>query len=268
MDERKEEAAGAKTFLASGDRYDAFMGRYSRPLGNIFADAAGVADSGRALDVGCGPGALTGALVERLGAGSVSAIDPSPPFVEACAARYPGVETRTARAEELPFDDSTFDYVLAQLVLHFVSEPGQAADEFRRVLRPGGTAAACVWDFAQGMQMLRLFWDAALELDPVAPDEATTLRFGREGEITALLQGAGFEDVVENTLDVESTYADFDELWSGFQAGIGPSGAYCVGLTHELQSALREELFGRLGSPSGSFTLAATARCATGRAPG
>jgi SAM-dependent methyltransferase len=263
-----EQMDGARSFRATGEAYDNFMGRYSRPLATAFADAAGVTPGQSALDVGCGPGALVGVLVDRLGQGSVAATDPSPPFVAECAARFPGVEVRTGRAEELPFDDGGFDRVLAQLVLHFVTDSARSAAEFRRVLRPAGLAAACVWDFAAGMEMLRSFWDAALRLDPDAPDEARVLRFGREGEIADLLVAAGFRDVRETTLDVASTYADFDELWSGFVAGIGPAGSYCVALPDHRRAALREELFRGLGSPPGSFSMAAKARCAVGRSPG
>src|SRR5437870_2454589 len=154
-------AEGAATFRVAGSAYDCFMGRYSRPLAVTFADAAGVAAGQHVLDVGCGPGALTEELVRRVGASAVAAVDPSEPFVEECARRNPGVEVRQGTAEVLPFADGAFDRALAQLVLHFVSDPAAAAGELRRVLRPGGSAAACVWDFAEGMQMLRLFWDAA-----------------------------------------------------------------------------------------------------------
>jgi len=258
---------GARSFLATGQAYDRFMGRYSRSLAAAFADAAGVSAGQSVLDVGCGPGALTGVLAARVGASQVSAFDPSPPFVAECAARYPGISVREGRAEDIPFDDARFDCVLAQLVLHFVTDPARCAHELRRVLRPDGVAAACVWDFAEGMQMLRLFWDAALTLDPSVPDEARTLRFGREGEIADWLVVAGFRDVTETTLNVSSTYASFEELWGGFLAGIGPAGSYCVSLVEEQRVALREELFRRVGSPAGSFSLAAKARCASGRSP-
>ncbi len=268
-----EPTEGARSFQTTGDAYDAFMGRYSRPLAAAFADAAGVtgvtgsSDTPSALDVGCGPGALTGVLVHRLGAASVSACDPSPPFVTECGARHPGVDVRLGRAEALPFEDDRFDHALAQLVLHFVSDPTEAANELRRVLRPGGTAAACVWDVADGMEMLRAFWDAAVAIDPGAPDEARTLRFGGPGEIAELLDAAGFEQVAERTLRVSSTYEDFDDLWSGFLAGIGPAGAFTTALPPERRAALRDALLHRLGSPTGSFTLAAVARATTGRAP-
>lgn len=258
---------GVESFLASGQAYDRFMGRYSRPLAVAFADAAGVVAGQSALDVGCGPGALTGVLVARLGAGSVAALDPSEPFVAECAARHPGVVVRLGQAEAVPFAAESFDRVLAQLVLHFVTDPVQCAREFRRVLRSGGVVAACVWDFAEGMQMLRQFWDAALQVDPAAPDEARTLRFGRAGEIAELLVGAGLEDVTETTLEVHSTYANFEELWSGFLAGVGPAGSYCLSLREDRRTALHDELFRRLASPTGALTFAAMARCATGRAP-
>ncbi len=115
--------------------------------------------------------------------------------------------------------------------------------------------------------MLRRFWDAALAVVPDAPDEARTLRFGREGELADLLDSAGFADVVETTLDVDYTYADFDELWSGFRRGIGPAGSSCESLPDEIRAAVRDELFRGLGSPTDAFTLAATALCAHARKP-
>jgi SAM-dependent methyltransferase len=259
------EVEGARNFQISGDAYDHFMGRYSRSLAVTFADALGLTQGQTALDVGCGPGALTGVLVDRLGADAVAACDPSEPFVAACHTRFPQVDVQVARAEQLPFPSQHFDAALAQLVFHFVSDGSQAASEMRRVVRPGGVVAATVWDFAEGMEMLRLFWDAALTIDPDAPDEARTLRFGGEGELFELFSAAGLSEVTESTLSVSSTYANFDELWSGFMAGIGPAGAYCVSLNEEAQQALHRELFNRLGPPSAPFTLKAVARFAQGR---
>jgi SAM-dependent methyltransferase len=244
------------------------MGRYSRPLSVLFADSVGIVAGQSALDVGCGPGALTGVLVDRLGVDAVSAFDPSPPFVAECTTAYPGVDVRSGRAEAIPFDDDQFDVALAQLVLHFVSDPAAAGLELRRVVRPGGVNGACVWDFDAGMEMLRLFWDAALDADQGAPDEARTMRFGRQGEIADWLRGAGLEDVAETTLAVTATYTDFDELWSGFLAGIGPAGSYCVSLSADQQALVRRGMFERLGAPDGPVTLAATARSAHGRVPG
>ncbi len=263
------EVEGARTFAVSGAQYDEFMGRYSVGIAESFADAAGVVSgAGTALEVGCGPGALTGVLVARLGAPAVAACDPSPPFVAACAARHPGVDVRAGRAEALPFAAASFDHALAQLVLHFVSEPERAAAELARVVRPGGRVAACVWDFSEGMEMLRAFWNAALSIDPDAPDEARTLRFGRPGEIASLFAGAGLHDVVEMELSTSTTYSSFDELWAGFLAGIGPAGAYLAALSDQARAALRAALFDRVGRPTSGFTLGATARCAVATVAG
>jgi SAM-dependent methyltransferase len=259
-------AEGAATFRVPGSAYDAFMGRYSRPLAVTFADAAGVAAGQRVLDVGCGPGALTGELVRRVGASEVAAVDPSEPFVEDCARRNPGVDVRLGAAEALPFADSSFDAALAQLVLHFVSDPAVAAAEMRRVLRPGGTAAACVWDFGEGMQMLRLFWDAALAVDPSAPDEASSLRFGRDGEIGSVFTEAGLHEVMTGALEVEVRYEGFDDFWAGFLGGSGPAGSFCVSLKPKQQGALRAELCRGVGDPQGAFTLPARAWYALGSA--
>ena len=260
-----EEVEGARTFGVAGSAYDAYMGRYSTLLARRFADAAGVEFGQDALDVGCGPGALTSVLVERLGAPAVAACDPSTEFVTDCSARHVGVRVEMGRAESIPFETGGFDHVMAQLVLHFVSEPDRAAGEMMRVARPGGLVSACVWDFEEGMEMLRGFWDAASEIDPTAPDEARTLRFGRPGEIADLFDSVEMEDVAESTLIVSSTYSSFEELWSGFLAGVGPAGAYCVSLTDGDRVRLRSALFDRFDAPTGSFTLGAVARCATGR---
>jgi SAM-dependent methyltransferase len=258
------QADGASTFRISGEAYDRFMGRYSRPLAGALADAAGVKPGQSALDVGCGPGALTGELVRRLGAGSVCAIDPSEPFVEACARRHPGVDVRHGRAEDLPYPDGRFDASLAELVLHFVGDPPAAAREMRRVVRQEGAVAACVWDFAAGMRMLRLFWDAALSVEPAAPDEAATLRFGRDGEIGELFAEAGLVEIATGALEVEASYQGFDDFWLPFLTGSGPAGSFCAALDPERQAALREELRARLGSPEGPFTLLARAWYAVG----
>jgi len=262
-----EPVAGARTFAVSGEAYDAFMGRYSRPLAVQFADFAGVTAAQRALDVGCGPGALTGELVKRLSFENVAGCDPSESFVVACAERNPGVDIRPGSAERLPFDDGSFDVALSQLVLHFVSDPGAAGIEMARVVRPGGTVAGCVWNFDVGMQMLRAFWDAALTVDPGAPAEQTVMRFGRSGELGQWLSAAGMVDVTETTLTVTSTYRDFDQLWDGFTAGIGPAGSFCVSLSPEQRGALRAALYERLGEPAGPITLSAGALAARATRP-
>lgn len=260
-----DDVSGAQLFQVDGGAYDSFMGRYSLPLASAFLESVGVAPPGTALDVGCGPGALTGALVDTLGAGAVSACDPSPSFVEECRRRHTGAVVELGRAESLPFDSDSFDYVLSQLVLHFVSDPGAAAAEFVRVARPDGVVGACGWELQGGMEMLRRFWAAARAIQPDAPAEGGVLPFGREGELAELFDAAGLVDITESTLEVAVTYADFDELWAGFLCGVGPAGSYCVGLPDDTRRRIQQRLFEDLGEPSGPFTLSAVARSAHGR---
>lgn len=260
-----ETVSGAHTFARGGEAYDAFMGRYAVLLAPLMADLAEVVTGQRALDVGCGTGALTGELVQRLGADRVAGCDPAPQQLRACADRHPGVDLRDAPAEQLPFEDASFDAALAQLVLHFVSDPEGAVSEMGRVVRPGGRVAACVWDFEGGMEMLRAFWDAAATVDEAAPDELGTMRFGRAGELPKLFTAAGLTEVHEERLVVEVSYVDFDELWSTLLLGVGPAGAYLVAQPREKRERLRTAYLGRLGRPDGQVTLPAVARAAVGR---
>ena len=177
-------------FDVAPDAYDRFMGRYSTLLSPQLADLAGIAPPQRAIDVGSGPGALTRELVARLGAAAVAAVDPSASFVEAIRARYAGVDVRAASAEDLPFDDDAFDAALAQLVVHFMTDPVGGISEMRRVTRPGGVVAACVWDHAGGMGPLGLFWNTARELDPAVVDESDLPGTG-EGQLGRLFIEAG-----------------------------------------------------------------------------
>ena len=160
------------SFEVDAAAYGEFMGRYSEPLAVQFADYAEARSGQRALDVGCGPGALTAVLVERLGAQAVTAVDPSASFVSAIGHRLPDVDVRQARAERLPFPDGAFDLVLAQLVVHFLDDPSAGIAEMARVTRPGGVVAACVWDHAGSLGPLGVFWRAARDLDPNARDES------------------------------------------------------------------------------------------------
>ncbi len=152
-----DDVEGARTFAVAGQAYDSFMSRYSVALGEPFADAAGVSVGDTALDVGCGPGALTGVLVSRLGSNAVYACDPSPPFRHACAARHPDVLVKLGRAESIPFEDHIVDHALRSWCCTSSSTHDKLSTEMARVVRPGGSVAACVWHFADGMEMLRRF---------------------------------------------------------------------------------------------------------------
>jgi SAM-dependent methyltransferase len=247
------------TFAAPAESYECYMGRYSRPLAPLFADFAGVRPGMRVVDVGCGPGPLAEALAERIGLERVAAADPSAPFATACAARIPGAEVRQAHAERLPWPEGSFDAALAQLVVNFMRDPVAGVSEMRRVVRPGGTVAACVWDYGERMGMLRTFWDAALELDPQAPDEGRTMRFGDPDELRRLWLDAGLEEVRTEALEVERHYHSFDDYWLPFTTGIGPGGGYWASLSPEGRDALRERCRRRLGDPDGGFRLPARA---------
>jgi SAM-dependent methyltransferase len=249
------------TFAVAADSYDRFMGRYSAPLAPLVADYGGVRQGQRALDVGCGPGALTGELVARLGAEAVAAVDPSEPFVDAARERHPGVDVRRAAAEELPFPDAEFDVALAQLVVHFMADPIGSLREMARVTRPGGSVIACVWDHAGRRGPLSLFWTAARELDPGAQDESE-LAGAREGHLAELFKAAGLHDVDDTELTVRVEYASFDDWWEPFTLGVGPAGAYAAGLDHAQREALKE-LCGQL-APAAPFTVEAIAWAARG----
>jgi SAM-dependent methyltransferase len=233
-------------FDVAADAYDSFMGRYSRRLAPAFADFATVRSGLRALDVGCGTGALTTVLVERLGTGAVSAVDPSPPFVATMRDRHPALDVRHAPAESLPYGDGEYDAALAQLVVHFMADPVAGLREMARVTRPGGVVAACVWDHAGGGTPLAVFWEAALELDPGAHDESG-LAGAREGHLAELLAEAGLRDVEEGVVTAAVAHATFDDWWEPFTFGVGPAGAYALGLAPERRDALRERCRERLG---------------------
>jgi SAM-dependent methyltransferase len=225
------------TFSVAADAYDRFMGRYSTLLAPQFADFAGVRPGHRVLDVGCGPGALTAVLVERLGASSVSAVDPSEQFIAAARERHPGVDVRRAAAEELPFADGEFDVALAQLVVHFMAEPVGGLAEMARVTT--GVVAACVWDHAGEQTPLAPFWSAVRELDPDAEGEGT-LAGGHEGHLSELFAEAGLRDVTETALPVRVEHQSFEEWWEPFTLGVGPAGSYLMAQDATRQLELRE----------------------------
>ena len=177
-------------FDVAADAYGRFMGRYSEPLADQLVELAGVRAGMRALDVGCGPGVLTARLVDRLGADHVAALDPSPSFVAAARERCPGVDIRQGTAEALPYDDGAFDVALANLVVHFMSDPVGGLREMGRV---GGVVAATVWNHASSTGPLSTFWQAVKDLDPDAADESALPGTG-EGDLGGLARAAGLRE--------------------------------------------------------------------------
>jgi SAM-dependent methyltransferase len=254
----------AEMFRTPAEAYDRFIGRYGPGLARALIAAAHVRDGERALDVGCGPGALTAELVARLGPEAVAAVDPSEQFVAAVRERLPGVAVARAAAEDLPFGDGEFDAALAQLVVHFMRDPPAGLREMRRVTKPGGTVAACVWDHGGGRGPLSVYWQAVTELDPAAEDESQ--RAGsRGGHLAQLFRAAGLDDVTETELRVDVVHATFEEWWAPFTSGVGPAGSYVAGLDAGHRERLRErcrELY-----PDPPFTLTAIAWAARGLVP-
>ncbi len=251
------------SFDVSADAYLRFMGRYSEPLAAQFADLAGIGPGQRVLDVGCGPGALTAELVSRAGPDGVSAVDPSASFVAAVRQRWPDVDVRRSAAEQLPFPDGAFDAALAQLVVHFMSDPVAGLREMGRVTRPGGVISACVWDHAGGRGPLAVFWQAVRQLDPAADDESD-LAGVREGHLATLFAQAGLTGTRVTTLTVRIRHAGFADWWEPFTLGVGPAGAYVGSLTPDRRAALREQCRDLL--PAGPVEISATAWAVVSRA--
>lgn len=265
-----EPIPGADSFSAPATAYDLFMGRYSLPLARAMVDRARLTKGSRVLDVGCGPGAMTQALLAELDRQRVWACDPSPEFVNECARLNPTAHVQQGRAEALPYADRSFDRLFCTLVLHFVSDPQLALTEMVRVLVPGGGLSLSAWASEDGPQMLSAF--TAAVNDTAGPEVVRTaglevLRFGGRGELSAQLEAVGCQSVVEEQVTVTSHYQDFEELWAGLLLGIGPPGAYVANLGEAQREELRHALFLKVGSPSGAFTLSAGARVAEALTP-
>jgi SAM-dependent methyltransferase len=251
------------SFDVAADAYDAFMGRYSRHLSAQMLEFADISRGQSVLDVGCGPGVLTGELVARLGAESVTAIDPSTTFVEAARARHPGVTVLQGTAEELPFPGDAFDAALAQLVVHFMSDPVTGLMQMRRVTRDGGVVAASVWDHAGGRGPLSTFWRAARDLDLDVADESRMAGV-REGHLAELCEAAGLRDVRTTEFTVTVEHDSFEDWWEPYTRGVGPAGTYVAALEPARRDELRERCRELL--PRGAFTLTSVAWAARGRA--
>lgn len=259
--------SGAETFRASADAYDRHVGRYGAQLAAALIAFADLAPGMRALDVGCGTGALTAALAAHLGPARVGGADPSEVFASACRDRVPGAEVVVAAAEALPYPAASFDATLSQLVVNFMADAEAGVAEMARVTRPGGTVAACVWDYAGEMTLLRAFWDAARDVDPeggAAADEGAIMRWCGDGDLADLWRRAGLSDIRSAALVVTAGYADFDDLWSPLPTGVAPSGAFCASLDDAARDALHAAYRRRLGVGDGPFELHARAWAVAG----
>jgi SAM-dependent methyltransferase len=251
-------------FETPAEHYDRFMGRYTPELAGGMADAVGVRPGQRVVDVGCGPGGLTRELVARVGAANIAAVDPASQFVETCRERNPGVDVRVGTAEQLPWADCRFDAALCCLVLGFMRDPDLGIRELTRVTRPGGTVAACMWDVADGMTMLRTFWTAVRRIDPSNQGERPLAGTGK-GDIAARFERAGLTEVADGVLTSHADYEGFDAFWEPFTLAVGPAGHYLAALPDASRARVRDAC--REALPEGPFTLDARAWFAMGTVP-
>jgi SAM-dependent methyltransferase len=261
--------AEAKMFAMSA-AYERFMGRWSSKLAPVYISFAGAGDGRRVLDVGAGTGSLSFALEATPGVKEVVGVDPSEALIAYARknAKRGRVQFEVGDAQALKFNDASFDQTLSLLVLNFVPDHDKAIAEMRRVTRPGGGISACVWDYNEGMQMLRFFWDEAVALDPAAEKrDERHMKLCREGQLGEAWRKAGLANVEEKPLEIGQTYASFDDYWEPFLKGAGPAGAYAVSLPEdrrkELESRLRKRVLG--GKSDGPFVLKARAWAVRGQ---
>jgi len=250
--------------FSEGDAYERFMGRWSARMAQDLVRWAGVRDGELVLDVGSGTGALAAAVVTAAPASRVTGIDPASAYVAFAQGRRLGdrVTFEVGDAQQLAFADGSFDRTLSLLVLNFLPDSARALAEMIRVTRHGGTVAAAVWDYGTGMEMLRVFWDEAVALNPgIDSRDERRMPLSRQGELAALWRAHRLQDVVEGDLTIETRFPSFDDYWAPFLGGQGPAGAYATGLAEEERAQLRERLRRRLlgNGPDGPITLRARA---------
>jgi SAM-dependent methyltransferase len=257
-------SSGAADVWASGVAYEPYVGRWSRLVARQWVPWLKIEPERRWLDVGCGTGVLTRAILELAAPREVVGVDPSDGFLAYARTRTADgrVSFDTGSAGALPFDDEAFDAIVCGLVLNFVPDPVLGLGEMRRVARPGGTVAAYVWDYAGQMQMLRSFWDAAVALDPAARDLDEGRRFPicQPEALRSLFETAGLSRVRGRAIDVPTDFRDFDDYWSPFLGGQGPAPSYVASLDETRRAALRDRLRAALPvAPDGSIRLVARA---------
>ncbi len=258
--------------MAVGDAYEAYVGRWSRLVAAEFLRRLQVPEGLRWLDVGCRTGALTSTILEMAAPARVFGVDTSERFVAGARARIADGRAAfgVADARSLPLPDGAFDAVVSALAVNFVSDPYQAVAQFARTVRPGGVAAAYVWDYAEGIAFIRYFWDAAITLDPAAEDLGEGRRFPlcRPGPLGRLWRQAGFEQVTVAPIEIPTVLTDFGDYWKPFLGGQGPAPAYAMSLPGTHRQTLRDLLCARLPtSQDGAIRLTARAWAVRGTRP-
>lgn len=259
-----------KDTWAAGKLYEPYVGRWSRLVAKDFLAWLDIPPGFAWLDVGCGTGALTETILRHGEPRSVKGIDPSAGFIEHARAHIADAKATfdVADAQSLPLEPASFDAAVSGLVLNFVPKPALAAREMARVVRPGGVVAAYVWDYAGKMELMRYFWDAAMELDRAAVDLDEGRRFPlcQQGPLNDLFTQAGLREVEVRSIDVSTRFGDFDDYWTPFLGGQGPAPGYAMSLSEERRRALRDRIRDKLPIASdGSIELIARAWAACGR---
>ncbi len=249
--------------------YENYLGRWSDRLAPLFLDFAKIRDGERALDVGCGTGALCRAVLDTTRSSEIVGVDPSEPFIENAREQNddPRATFDVGNAMDLPYPDASFDRSLSMLVFQFIPDGEKAASEMRRVTRPGGSVAACTWDAEGGMAST--FWEEAYKLDPVIKKKRGASRLFRRGQFTGLWDAAGLENVEETALEIQMAFTSFDDYWLPFLQGTTPMGAYVESLSPGGLDALREALRKKFlpGGEDGPFTLGGRAQAVRGAVP-
>jgi trans-aconitate methyltransferase len=252
----------------SGDPYERYVGRWSRKVAPEFLDWLSVPAGQDWIDVGCGTGALTQTILDRASPKSVKGIDASAGFLEYARTqvRDPKASFEVGDAQSLPVSDASVHAAVSGLVLNFVPEPARMASEMTRAAGPGGTVAVYVWDYSGKMEIMRVFWGSATELDPNAADEGPRFAISHPDALTALFSEVGLRDVEVRAIDVPTSFRDFDDYWSPFLGGQGPGPAYVRSLDPEHRDMLRDRIRSKLtAEPDGSIQMIARAWAVRGR---
>lgn len=253
----------------SGDPYEYYMGRWSRLVARSFIDWLSPSSGLKWLDVGCGSGALSEAVINNHKPAELTAVDQSEGFVKTAQKRLGSLACcRVGNALALPLEDSSVNVTVSGLVLNFISEPEKALAEMRRVTASGGTVAVYVWDYAGKMDFLRHFWDAAVELDPKASNLHEGNRFpdANAEVLKDLFESAGFVETVITPIEIDTHFRDFDDYWKPFLGGQGPAPTYVLSLDESEKSKLRDVLYERLPIlTDGSIPMVARAWAAKGQ---
>lgn len=231
----------------AGDNYDAYMGRWSRQVAPLFLDWLGMPDNLDWLEIGCGTGALSAAILRQCRPKSLIALDPSEGFVSSARENVPDgcARFQVGDAQALDLESGSRDVVVSGLVLNFVPEKEKAIAEMKRVARPGGTVGFYVWDYpGGGVEFMRAFWDAATALDPGAVDLAEHKRFPycTPDGLADLVSRAGLRPGECTPIVVDTVFRDFEDYWHPFTLGTGPAPGYCMSLDPESRRRLRERL--------------------------